>query len=200
MKKNIKLLAATVVSLSALTGVANAAQIGSYAGIGLGYSEVQLNNVSGYSKDNSGVAGRLYSGYNLTENFGLELGFTRYADTDYKAGFINGYDHVTIKQYAADLVGKVYLPITNTNVDLYALGGLAYVKNTGHSDLTVNGLPVETVDGHSSGYAPKVGVGASFAIPQSPVVASVEISRIQENGDVPASNLATVSMSYNFGL
>ncbi len=215
MKKTLKISAA-VLALSALTGVASAAITGTYVGGGLGYSMLDTpdhNIVTGpdatvlsQSHDRNGWGERAFVGYNFNEYFGLEGGYAHYNQAHYKLsapGFASGSVDYSFQDI--NLVGKAYLPVYDTGVNVYALGGGAYVRNK--VDGSYNALGVQG-GGSKTTYKvrPTYGVGVSYDIPQTQFTTNLEFSRIQGTGNVahsdsaiPSANLVTLNLGYNFG-
>jgi OOP family OmpA-OmpF porin len=141
MKKITKLTASIVASF-ALVGLANAATPGAYAGIGLGSSTLRTpdsylfnidNAYSGTNKhQRGGLGGRVFAGYNVNNYFGLEAGYASYASSQYKASADGANASLKYSLDAVSLVGKAYLPIDDSGFNVYALGGLADVRNQVH--------------------------------------------------------------------
>src|SRR5579862_9275757 len=97
MKKTVKASIA-ILSLTALTSLAHAANPGAYAGLGLGWSKQETTRNQGlspdqnywgqsvsYSHDAGKLGGRIFGGYNFNQNFGLEVGLAQYANSKYKS-------------------------------------------------------------------------------------------------------------------
>lgn len=223
MKSIVKL---TVVALALSVGVANAAKPGAYIGAGVGASNLGsglgYSRLHGYSGINSfanghvsatspTLAGTAFAGYNFNPYFGLEAGYVNYG-TAHNTSALNGTTaSIDRKLQSANLVGKAYLPIQDTGLNLYALGGVAMVK----SDTTYTPGAASLVSGanfssptNSPKYnlRPVYGVGASYEIPNSQVTTSIEVSHLQGSGNpatsssaIPSANLATFGLSYSFG-
>jgi len=208
MKKTTK-AAIAVISLAGLVSIANAATPGFYVGGGLGYSRMDTSDLTSEIKDqispvggtvsNSralhGLGGRLFAGYSLNKYLGLEAGIAHYATEDYKVTVFGQTTKEEIEGNAIDVVGKVYLPINNSGFNVYALGGVAYLKQEAKAS---------GVSESGKGLKPKYGIGASYDInPQ--LTASFEVSRVQ--GDNTAlsktklfnSDMASLNLAYNFG-
>jgi opacity protein-like surface antigen len=212
---------ASVVCLLSLAASAYAAKVGSYVGIGGGYSRVQASNPSlnlspnatttmSHSNSLNGFAGRVFTGYNFNQNFGVEVGATRYAQasavssaTD-TTNFTSSNLKNEYSMYAVDAVGKAYLPLA-AGFDIYALAGGAYVHSNMKS--TTSGgwtstqpALVQTPETNTTTNAlrPIVGAGVSYAIPNTQLATNLEVSRIISNTDnVPSANLATINLVYN---
>jgi len=209
-----KMMKAGVVALSlvGIASLANAATEGAYVGAGLGWSNMgtsqltkALKTVPGLtvstSKNNLSLGGRLFAGYNFNQYLGVEAGLAHYATTTYKLTTSAGA--TTKPEYegnAFDVVGKAYLPLSNTGFNLYALGGAAYVKQTVDTNAASGNRSIS-----HTGIRPKFGVGASYDI-NPHLTASFEVSRIQGKGNLATSDkalansdMATLNLAYNFG-
>lgn len=221
MKKTVKLCIA-LLSLSALTGIAYAAKPGFYVGAGLGASRLDtpnqfLFNISQTggktSRQLGGLGGRIFGGYNFNEYFGVETGYARYAQSTYKANLQGNSTNSSIKYSlgALDVVGKGYLPLSNSGFNLYGLAGLARVssqtqyKNQGGVPLAQGIVTPRTGTHTYSKVRPVYGVGVSYDIPQTNFVTNLEFSRIQGSGNmktsqsaIPSANMLTLNVSYNF--
>lgn len=218
MNKTLQ-IAAAIISLSTLVGVANAATPGSYVGLGLGGSAIETpkemfsdTGINSNSRTIGGFGGRAFAGYNFNEFFGLEGGYAHFAKTKYKGSSAATTTDSTLEYGMSDvnLVAKAYLPLLDNSFNLYALGGAAYVWST--SDYKNNYVPlasgvVSPSEGNSTikNIRPTYGVGVSYNVPQSNVVAGVEYSRVQGVGNVktdtnaiPSADLATFTLAYNF--
>jgi len=179
--------------------LASAAQPGAYAGLGLGYGKQHtpsLLDESFIKKDNGGLSGRMFAGYNFNEYVGLEGGLTHYADATYKLNISNLLSvKQTDKLNTLDLVGKVYLPIPETGFNLYALGGaaLAHVQ----SRVEATGYPDDKST--SNIIRPIFGAGASYDIPNTALSTNLEFTRIQGNHEeIQNTDLATINLVYHF--
>ena len=115
------LLAAVVATISSGAFAADAA--GPYIGAEAAYAKLQ-------SSDGGVGAGRLYGGYNINENVGVELGLYRTADVDY----IYPTTRITVYTYGVD--GSVLLrPSISTGLNgLFARIG--YHQDNVHASAT----------------------------------------------------------------
>lgn len=221
MKKIIK-ISLVAASVASLVNVAEAATPGSYLGAGLGYSQFNTphnNLITGgtaslfkQSHNYNGFAGRAFAGYNLTENFGFEGGISQFARARYEsklrsdsALFKNTKDFTMT---SLDLVGKAYLPVGTTGLNLYALGGAALVHSKIKQQTKLNTPLVTGFDSTSqvqNKFRPKFGAGASYDIPQTQLTTNLEWSRIQGKGNtkksltaIPTADMVTVDIAYKF--
>lgn len=213
MKKIVKLFLA-ILSLSALTNAANAANPGAYVGLGLGASRIESpnkdlalqNEVTSqnltYSHSLGGFGGRVFAGYNFNRYFGVEAGFAQYAQSKYTISSPVNNAHGTLKytMNALDVVGKAYLPISETGFNLYALGGAARVNSEQKFTLSASGFK-GNVSQTTHKIRPVYGVGASYDV-SAHVTTNLEFSHIQGTGsksNVPSANMVTLGLAYNFG-
>lgn len=194
-----KKLSAAILASLAFSGLSHAAKPGAYVGGGLGYSSLE-NFTDATRKTRGGVGGQVFAGYNFNKNLGLELGYRKYANTTYN---IDGFNNFTSDYNMHDirLVGKAYLPLNDTSpFNLYALLGVAEVYGTGNLKFDSDKLRSDS----SNALVATAGVGASYDI-SSHVTAGIEYSHSNgksgndNNIGIPASNLTTLNIAYNFG-
>ncbi len=171
-KTLLRLTLVGVVAISAVS-LANAATVtGPYIGGQLGWGDIHAStgdlpghsnitaavndfnavNWQNYSASvknaSSGLAGRLFLGYQFTPNWAVELGYLKFHDADLKGDYTgssnlvgseegmsiptNGENYSykgVVKEHAFDLVGKGILPLEN-GFSLYGKLGIAYVQQT----------------------------------------------------------------------
>lgn len=210
-------MAIALIASSALVGVASAAIPGAYVGAGIGTSVLetprsQLFQQSGStsaSREMGGFGARLFGGYNFNNYFGLEAGYVpSYASSKYKGSTGSQNSSIKYEMKSLDVVGKAYLPISQSGFNVYALGGLAYVNST--TKFENGGVPVANGVSLSNGShttyktLPRLGAGVSYDVsPQ--MTTSLEFSHLQGRGNVKTSNSAIPSadmlllnLSYNF--
>jgi hypothetical protein len=228
MKKTAKICVA-VLSLSALTSMsAFAATPGAYLGLGLGYGkqntpsskkiatpQIKQTNTQG------GIAGRVFAGYNINKYFGVEGSLVKLSNATYQSrghnvpfdgSNYNSNASLTYKMAALDLVGKAYLPIQDSGVNLYALGGAAIVRATTEASLHIKNVTANQVIANGSSsktqttVRPVLGAGVSYDIPNTQLTTGVEYSHTFGKGNVktstsaiPSTDLVTVNLAYNFG-
>lgn len=206
MKKMTK-IGAVVASL-VLVSAANAATTGGYVGAGLGDSILRTSHINepGYSSSSSrgGLGGRVFAGYNFNENFGLETALAAYASSTAKVSGLGRSGSQKVSLDALSLVGKGYLPIANTGLNAYVLGGLAAVR----SEMRLSGNAVKTVNQgttKTTSLRPTYGVGMSYNLPNN-MVTNLELSRIQGKGNtstdkhaIPNADMVSLNLGYNFG-
>lgn len=224
MKRNAIICAAL---LTLAGGSAFAANQGGYAGIGLGGSNSKLNvfdkddksyvaaNKGSISNEYSSVAGRIFGGYNITENFGVEVGYNNYGTSKQTVKMLQNIgvanQEVKYKLSSLDVRGKAYLPLLDNNANIYALAGAAYVKQDVESHVADpnNLYRVRTNELKSNKRVrPVVGLGANYNVtPQ--VTAGVEFAHVKgfgkldqdkpNNKAMPNINSLMFTVAYNFG-
>lgn len=230
---NKKLLTKIIIVGFTIFGVsmaADAAVSGPYVGGDIGIAGLHYN-ASDFLKgshahvSDTGLAGGVFGGYQFTQNFAAELGYTQFSQAEFKN--INGTGlNGTTKENAIDLVGKAILPLQD-GFSIFGKAGAAYVTAktskvtihtgaNGESKLTppeVTPLdpvalnPMLQLGGVQNSNAgtvhrvlPTFGAGVSYDVtPNLPV--SVSWTRIQSigNSPIPSSDFVGVSLAYNFG-
>lgn len=181
-----------LISLLALSSSAAFAAVpGFYVGAQLGDADNHYSNsnanVTSSNIDDTGIAGRIFGGYEFTPLWGLELGYIRFSNIKYSN--INGTaSSGEIKQDAVDILGKRSFPFDN-GVSLVAKAGMAvetarHDSNVGNDDNEVQ---------------PVFGIGVSYdIIPQIPV--ELSYMRYQDvGGNIPSSDFLALGVSYYFG-
>jgi OOP family OmpA-OmpF porin len=180
-------------SMIGFSSAANAALPGYYVGGQLGWANTHLddNIPSGITVDDTGLAGRLFTGYQFNQNFAAELGYTHFSKSDVK---VTGFGKIgDIKEYAVDLVAKGIMPLNN-GISLYGKLGPAWLKGDASNSL----------DGTSSDESkvyPTFGVGVSYDLtPNVPVDLSWNrIQRVGGSDNIPSTDLFSLGIAYNFG-
>jgi len=211
MNKLTKISAVLLASLT-IASAANAATTGAYVGGGLGASTLRTPDAEKYyayipgavkfHNETGGLGGKLFAGYNFTNNFGIEAAYAQYASSEYKAtDFVGNTVKHTFDLNAVSVVGKAYLPLSNNKFNVYALGGLALVNASQEVKINGHKLKSESVN-H---IRPTLGLGASYDI-NAKLTANVEFSRIFGNGNtktslkaIPNADMLSAGLAYNFG-
>ncbi len=222
MKKTATICVA-ILSLSALTPIAFAATTGAYTGFGLGASKQDTPNrfidgpnnaMLNQSRDIGGLGGRLFAGYRFNPYFGVEGGLAGYAQSKYNvhlnyAGMNLANASMKYSMATLDVVGKAYLPIADSGVSLYGLGGAALVHSKMEGKFN-SVIPTEdnisSMSKTQNKIRPIAGVGVSYDIPQTQLTTSLEYSHLFGKGDVkrsdsaiPSAEMLTLNLAYNFG-
>ena len=209
---------ASILCLSTLTTLAFAAKPGTYLGAGIGASSLMTTDDYPFdytagtqgeaSRQRGGLGGRVFGGYNFNKYVGLEAGLAAYTPSKYSATVDASNSSLKYSLNAFDVVGKAYLPISDSGFNLYALAGGALVNSkTKFSDGGVpaaSGFSLPAAGSHSTTKVrPVYGLGASYDF--SAVTTNLEFSHIQGLGDtdtngnaIPSANLLTLNLAYNF--
>ncbi len=177
---------------------------------------------------NTGVGGRLYVGYNLSEYFAMEMGFTHYASSTYTvpsspqllAGNPVGTPTATpgINVNAFDFVAKGMLPIASSGFGVFGKAGVSILKqgmagtftsyyNTNIGTTTVtspNGLISTTYQGSFV----KANTTTAFFRPTAAIGAYYDLSqnwqvdftlsRVFGGGGLQNTDLYSLGFSYHF--
>ncbi|HSW94459.1 MAG TPA: outer membrane beta-barrel protein [Gammaproteobacteria bacterium] len=207
MKKMTKI--STVVASLLIAGSASAITPGAYVGAGVGDSVLRtpsVNSVPGVatSQSRGGLGGRVFAGYNFTKNFGLEAALAAYASSTAKASMAGRSVSQKDSLNALSLIGKGYLPLGDTGLNAYVLGGLAEVRNQLRT--TGNLVPAsQTGTTSTNSLRPTYGLGMSYDLPNQ-MTTSLELSRIQGKGNmrtsdsaIPNADMISLNLGYNFG-
>lgn len=222
-KKNMKkhILAVAVVSMAGAIMATNvsAAEAGPYIGGQIGYGNVhqggfsntqlsEVGIVSSNTSSDSGVAGRVFGGYQINQYFAAELGYSKFSNATAKttvqtSPFSSATLDGTIKTYAVDLVGKAILPL-QCGFNIYGKAGAAYLSETADVTATINtpggAIRIKESDKESHVY-PTFGAGVGYEVTKN-IVADVSWNHIQVVGnstDLKNTDLVAVGLSYNFG-
>ena len=149
--------------------VDHASDAGFYMGLQLGYGDTNWDNLdttiaeinaeagvpetpaAGASyldlsiEDTTGFAGRIFAGYQFSEHFAVELGYTHFSKAELKevaTTFDNANPPVgtavsaeeSIKTHAFDLVGKLSAPFGDSGFGVYTKAGLGYLTTKFDAD------------------------------------------------------------------
>ncbi|BBB15228.1 OmpA-like transmembrane domain protein [Candidatus Rickettsiella viridis] len=214
-----KVITTAVLGVSALSAIAaNAAVPGPYVTGQLGYANTHMSartefgdTIAGMSitdqssnnLSNNGLAGRLAVGYQLNQNFAVELGYLN-LNTG-KRYFTDRYfwQNQSLTQSVIDVAGKGILPISD-RVNAYGKLGLAYVITTGtyakvyHPNANGNINSIFQVADHK--LAPEAAVGVSYDITPN-VSLDTSWTHIQTVGKNRPGNIdfVAVGLGYHFG-
>ncbi|VVC76561.1 Outer membrane protein A [Aquicella siphonis] len=182
-------------------------------GSAVGNNKFTVNSFNNSGKD-TGLAGRLFAGYQVNSNWAGELGWSKFSTMNTKASATAtdnnpGGSTVTanargnIKTDAVDLVAKGIYPLQN-NVSVYGKVGAAYIMSRAHASASASEAGV-TVSGSGSKNShkifPTVGVGASYDF-TSNVAADLSYNRIQKVGsssNIGSTDLVSVGLTYYIG-
>ena len=196
-KKNI--LCSVLASLASAFLMANASAAvdsGAYVGGQAGWGTIHQDgfSTSHNNSSDSGLAGRLFAGYQVNQNFAAEMGYTKFKNESTKATFGLITATGSIKTYAVDLVAKGIMPLQN-GVSLYGKLGAAYLNETAHA--SVGSFSASTTQ---SKILPTFGAGVSYDLTQN-VATDLSWTRIQKVGstDLNSTDLVALGLAYHFG-
>lgn len=153
----------TLILLLFYTANVRAQQPGWYVGGGAGISVTDLdedfwsdNSVTSSELDNSGIGYNLYSGYRLHRHFALEVGYQRFADTEF-TGFSNGLSSIWVEgsiEGRTELQGITIqavglLPLFEGSLELFLKGGMFLWDTLAYYSETINDIHRFNDDGGS---------------------------------------------------
>lgn len=212
MKRIILFLGAA--TLSAMT---YSAPIGTYVGVSGGRSMVKTPDSNPFTVSSNGTttktltgwAERAFTGYNVNPFFGLEVGYTNYARSLYNARTPSGNSQMKYNFRSYDALGKAYLPLGYSGLNLYVLAGVSRVTETlnytdGGVPLSGSVAPINAGVSHSYKTRPLYGVGINMTF-MNHITADVEATQVYNLGSfssdanaIPFLNLLTLGVAYNF--
>jgi OmpA-OmpF porin, OOP family len=196
-----------VISLSAATN-SSAGLDGPYIGGEVGYGDIHQSHV-GYlnttSSSSTGIAGRGFGGYQFSQMYAMEVGYTKFSNADVKgtSNVLSGISKVNYDTYAIDFVARVSIPV-GVGFDVFGKLGAAYLKEISTLNGTSTAPGSVGVNVHISDMENKVfptfGVGASYDFSPN-ILGDVSWMHIQRLGDNPVRNTDFVGLglTYNFG-
>lgn len=191
MLKKILVTSALVALTTVGFSSANAAANGIYVNGQLGYANTNYDSPTPrLNVDSTGFAWRAAGGYQFTQNWAAELGYTSFPNTDFTVKGLN-LDLANVKQYAIDLVAKGMLPVSN-GFGLFGTLGAAYLH--AKADTFLGNA------GSTSKIQPTFGLGASYDITNNLPV-TVSWQHIQKTGgsDLKNTDFYSVGLEYHFG-
>ncbi len=160
-----------------------------------GWSHISNKTYPG-SSSRSGVAGNANLGYKLMPYFGIEAGYSRYADTTIKNSI--GTKAATDQHYAVDLALKGIVPFADSGFEMFAkLGGVRVASNIHINNSTAAaGLGLTSNQHNSTGiYA---GLGAAYYLmPELSLV--VQWQHAQGSNSTGNFDLYTGGLNFIFG-
>jgi OOP family OmpA-OmpF porin len=218
-KKHV--LSTVVASLAGVLLATSASASGAYFGGQLGYgmthqpgfTNTDVNNIlagstsSSYTRSNlnAGLAGRIFGGYDITENFAAEVGYSKFRNTSAKFngtvtypifGSVNYNLGESVKTYAVDVVGKATMPL-QYGFSAFGKLGVAYLNQKGN--VSVNGTNIGSQSEHK--VLPTFGAGVAYAVTQN-VSADLSWMRIQTVGSttfMKSTDFVGLGLGYHFG-
>jgi OmpA-OmpF porin, OOP family len=183
---------------------------------GLQTNRFTVSSFGNNGKD-SGVAGRLFAGYQFNPNWAAELGWSKFSNftssasltaIDRRFGSLNPVATAsakgTVKTDAVDLVAKGIYPITN-GVNVYGKLGAAYVMSRAEVSGSVSEgiFTVAKFEASENEHKvfPTAGAGISYDVTNN-VSADLSYNRIQKVGSstsIGSTDLVSVGLIYNIG-
>jgi hypothetical protein len=208
-------IVAAVIFTTGLFAVTNASagMNGPYFGGDIGEGFLHQEKVSGLttsSSSSTGIAGRGFGGFQFSDYFSLETGYTKYSNISIKGYSANLFNaNTTFDSYAIDVVIRAAMQMGG-GFSIYGKIGPAFLKEisttTGnYTNLALAENPVligATYRGiiTDSKVFPEVGIGAMYDLSTN-FVADITWMHIQRIGDNNMRNadFAGVGLTYNMG-
>lgn len=212
----IKTIIKCLVSTSVLSAcVVNAGQTGVYFGGQVGQMRVQSDSQGADSVNEfigtvtpitvspmkkTGMAGRLFLGYQISKYAAIETGYTRFSSIDFEpqtSFFVNP----SVSSSVLDIAGKAIFPIQD-QFEVYAKAGAAYTMIKASyfkPTVTVSGGAV-TVKGSSerdNKMRPEFGIGATYYFNPNWSV-DVSATRVMAKSYIKNIDLFSVGIAYHF--
>jgi hypothetical protein len=150
----LKSIVWTIAVLLCHTVNVHAQEHGWYVGGGAGFSVTDLDegfwsddSVTSSEIDNSGIGFNLYGGYRMHRHFALEVGYLRFADTEF-TGFSNGLSSIWIEgpiEGHAELQGITMQavglwPLFEGDLELFIKGGMFMWDTLAYYSETINDI------------------------------------------------------------
>ncbi|MBV9575283.1 MAG: porin family protein [Gammaproteobacteria bacterium] len=161
----------------------------------LGSSHISSKTYPG-KVSKSGFAGNANFGYKLMPYFGLEVGYSKYADISIKDN--TGTKAAIDRHYTVDVAGKGILPFADSGVEVFAKLGAARVASNVKID-DANSAAALGINGNNSHNATGlyVGLGAQYDV--MPELAFVgQWQRAQGSSSTGSFDLYTLGLSFIF--
>ena len=165
---------------------------GFYAGFGLGVTDLDVEAKTSRSNHQTDkVALKLFGGYQLTENFGIEGGYFRTGHIEV-TDIIDGADITRkAKTRTAFLVGTGRMPVTG-QISLVGRLGMAY--GDVNKDADVAPLP-GTIYGSKSSFT--YGVGIQYAL-SSRTAVSLDFDHLGKESSQVSAEVLSLSVRWHF--
>lgn len=194
MKKTLLSVAIATLSLSSYV-LAAEAETG-YVGVRSGWSHVEThsgrNAETVFTDDRNSVGYGLYTGYNFSEFFGLEMGYDYFGKFANKGSFANVSSLDDYKVHGFDAAALVALPFNSLGDDLFVKFGALY-----------SNVKDSAFDSTASKVSPLLGVGARYAIGDFLVRLEYDwahkIASSDDFGYSPDLTYLTLGLEYKFG-
>lgn len=173
----MKVIAKAIISAAALAAFAAQAQ-GPYVGGSIGQSRYKGPDIGGLSTDRSDTGGKIYGGYGITPNVGVELGYAELGKADSAAGSVRG------RGLFVDLVGTV--PITDSFSAIGRIGAF-------------NGKAKTSLGSSDSSTNAKYGLGVQYDFTkQTGLRAEWERYRFEPFGSKENADLFSIGVNHKF--
>ena len=147
------------------------------------------------STSSSGIGGNANIGYKFMPFFGMEAGYTQYANSSIDDS--SGTKAASIKHYTYDLAARGILPIATSGFELFAKLGIQRIAST--TTIKNNGAAsaLGLASGTSTSTGGYVGAGAQYYfIPE--LAANVQWQRAMGNSTTGTEDLLSGGVSFIF--
>lgn len=187
----------TVMLVSLTLSNAYAVTLGAYFGAGVGFGNLTNFQDAKKIEDSGGLSSKIFFGYNVTKNIGLEVDYAQYAKATYR--FLNyNVKLINYQLTIASLVSKLYVPFGSAEVTpfhLYLLVGFGLAHMS--TDIEYNDKKGNPDSNTATIFVG--GFGGSYRMSKH-VVLSLEFSGAQgQSGEmhigIPYSNLTTLNLA-----
>ncbi|MHA7840302.1 MAG: outer membrane beta-barrel protein [Gammaproteobacteria bacterium] len=183
-------------------GVASPSYEGYYMGLQAGWAEADYTasnqSLDPASTNRTGSTGRAFVGYQLSRHVGLETGYTKYTDVEFKNILSVRAADLEFSQQSVDLLLKLSSPLIGP-LSVWAKGGAAYFQSKTNSNKTAKAIPVKESAFNFKGTVPAYGFGLNLDVTHQ---FSVDLSwnRIQRlaNSDVRTTDMVMAGMTLRF--
>ena len=184
MKKLFITLAAAVAAI----GSAQAQTVVAEGGTGRPYIGAAVSGAKNQTTDDWQAGGKIFGGYNIDQNWAVEVGHSRFGKEDFRATAAPQFPDAQVKSSRTYIAGKYTMPVS-TDLSAYAKLGASY-NETKTSFMSANRTNRDT-----GAYA---ALGLQYAL--APNVALVgEYERYGKKKDVGAkADVVSVGLQYGF--
>lgn len=151
------------------TAFADSSGAGWYVGAGLGLTTVKdtggTENLTSYSRDSHSTGGKLFVGYQFTENFGIEGAYTDFGKEtfSYTATGVTGSGDLKANAFTLAATGR--LPLGNSFA-LLGKAGAAGMQVKYRDSWVDSGTP-GSLNGNKTTVVPMLGVGFEYMLNKS---------------------------------
>lgn len=160
----------------------------------LGTSHISNKTYPGKSS-NTGFAGNANLGYKFMPYFGLEVGYSKYADITIKDN--NGTKAASDRHYTVDVAAKGIIPFADSGFEAFAKIGVARVASDVKVDDAASAAALGIANNKHNATGLYAGAGAQYAI--MPELALVgQWQRAQGSSSTGNFDLYTLGLSFIF--